>query len=135
MLLDETTLGEWALMLVLTSGVDPAARQETQAALAAVNGWGGDRYQTYLNMDTGEVMLVSKIQWDSAAEAQEYYNLLGTHINARFDLDDSETELIDMFDYLLLGYAQWQWEEDTTYYVLALSEEMCSTVLAAVVGE
>jgi hypothetical protein len=135
MLLDENTLGEWALMLVLTSGVDPAARQEAQAALAAVNGWGGDRYQTYLNMDTGEVMLVSKVQWDSAAEAQEYYNLLSTHINARFDLDDSETELIDMFDYLLLGYAQWQWEEDTTYYVLAPSEAVSSAVLAAVVGE
>ena len=135
MLLDENTLGEWALMLVLTSGVDPAARQDAQMALVAVTGWGGDLYQTYLNLDTGEVVLVSKARWDSAAEAEEYYNLLSTHITARFDLDDSETELIDMFNYLLLGYAQWQWEEDTTYYVLALSEEMCSTVLAAVVGE
>jgi len=135
MLLDENTLGEWSLMLVLTSGVDPAARQEAQTALAAVNGWGGDRYQTYLNMDTGEVVLVSKVQWDTAAEAEEYYNLLSAHINARFDLDDTETELIEMFDYLLLNYTQWQWEDDTTYYVLAPSEAVSTAVLAAVVGE
>ena len=135
MLLDENTLGEWALMLVLTSGVDPAARQETQAALAAVNGWGGDSYQTYLNMDTGEVVLVSKVQWDSTTEAQEYYNLLGAHINARFNSINTDAELLDMFNYLGLGYAQWQWVEDTTYYVLSPSVEISEAVLAAVVGE
>jgi hypothetical protein len=57
------------------------------------------------------------------------------HVTARFDLDDSETELIDIFNFLLLGYTQWQWEDDTTYYVLAPSEAVSAAVLAAVVGE
>lgn len=134
-LLDQNTLGEWNLMLLLTSGVDPAARQEIKTALSAVAGWGGDLYSTYFNPDAGQIVLVSKVQWDTIADAEEFYYLLETHVMARFDLDDTETEFIDMFSYLGLGYAQWQYEEDTSYYVLAPSEEISSSILAAVVGE
>jgi len=134
-LLDQNTLGEWNLLLVLTAGVDPAARQEIQSALSAVNGWGGDLYSTYFNPNTGQVVLVSKVQWDSAADAEEYYTMLGTHVNARFTSINTDAELLDMFNYLGLGYAQWQWVEDTTYYVLSPSVEISEAVLAAVIGE
>jgi hypothetical protein len=134
-LLDQDTLGEWGLLLMLSSGVDPAARQEIQSALSAVNGWGGDLYSTYFNPDTGQIVLVSKVQWDTAAEASEFINMLGTHVNARFASSNTDDDLSEMFAYLQLGYAQWQWEEDTTYYVLSPSVEISEAVLAAVVGE
>jgi len=134
-LLDQNTLGEWKLLLMLTSGVDPVARQEIQSALSAVNGWGGDLYSTYFNPDTGQVVLVSKVQWDTPADAEEFYNMLGTHVITRFDSINTDSELLDMFNYMMLGYAQWQWEDDTTYYVLSPSVEISEAVLATVVGE
>ena len=134
-LLDQNTLGEWKLLLVLTSGIDPAARIEIQSALSAVNGWGGDLYSTYFNNNTGEIVLVSKVQWDTVEDAEEYYNMLATHVGARFNSTNTDTELSEIFSYLLLGSAQWQWDGSTTYLVLAPSEEISTTVLAAVVGQ
>ena len=78
--------------------------------LSAVTGWGGDLYSTYFNPDTGQIVLVSKVQWDTAEDAQEYYDMLGTHVNARFTSINTDAELLDMFNYLQLGYAQWQWD-------------------------
>jgi hypothetical protein len=134
-LLDQNTLGEWSLLLVFTSGVDPAARQEITSAMSAVTGWGGDLYSTYFNPNTGQVVLVSKVTWDTPEDAQEYYDMLGVHVNTRFTSINTDAELLDMFNYLALGYANWYIDGSTTYYVLAPSEEVSTAVLNAVAGQ
>lgn len=134
-LLDQNTLGEWNLLLVFTSGIDPAARQEIQSAMSAVNGWGGDLYTTYFNPDTGQVVLVSKVTWDTPEDAEEYYDMLGVHVTARFTSYNNDPELSEISSYLQLGYTHWYVDGSTTYYVLAPSEEISMAVLEAVVGQ
>jgi len=41
-------------------------------AAAAADGWGGDRYAVYHHRETGSLVLVLRIAWDSAAEADEF---------------------------------------------------------------
>lgn len=134
-LLDQGIMGEWRTLLLLTSNIDPQARQEVGAALPAVTGWGGDAYSLYYNLDSGQAVLVLKTQWDTAEDAAEFYAALEAHILARFDLAESESELIEMFQYMQLGYAQYQLLEDTTYYILSPSEEVSAAVLEAATGD
>lgn len=130
-LLDQDTLGEWHTLLLLTSGVDPQARQVVESAMPAAAGWGGDIYQVYFNPTSGQVVLVLKTQWDASADAKEFYQALSKHVQARFDLADSESDLIEMFQYMQLGHAQFQIEDDVTYYILSPSEEISGEVLKA----
>jgi hypothetical protein len=131
-LLDQDVMGEWHTLLMLTSGVDPEARQSVDVAMPAVDGWGGDIYQVYFNSGTQQVVLVLKTQWDTSAEAQEFYNTLNQHVIARFDLADTDSNLIEMFQAMQLGYAQFQFDDDTTYYILSPSQEISQAVLDAV---
>lgn len=134
-LLDQDTMGEWHTLLMLTSGVDPEARQDVGTALPAVTGWGGDVYQVYFNPDAQQVVLALKTKWDTSADAEEFYNALNQHVIARFDLADSETDLLEMFQAMQLGYAQFQYQDDTTYYILSPSQEISQAVLEAVLEE
>jgi hypothetical protein len=134
-LLDQDSLGEWHTLLLLSSGIDPEARLSMEAAYPAVTGWGGDVYQVYFNSGAQQVVLVLKTRWDTIADAEEFYAALNQHVVARFDLSESESSLIEAFQMMQLGYAQFHLQEDTTYYVLSPSEEIAGAVLAAVLQE
>lgn len=134
-LFDQNTLGEWNLYLMLTSGVDPAARQSTEDALAAVEGWGGDTYQVYFHDETSQLLWISVVRWDTVADAAEFYDLLGIHETARFSIDDSEDELLEMFQYLGLVYTRRQLEGDTTYLLLSSEAEVSLTALEALLED
>jgi hypothetical protein len=131
-LLDQDVFGEWYTLLMLTSGVDPAARLSVDAAMPAVTGWSGDVYQVYFNPESQQVVLVLKTQWENADEATEFYTALNQHVLARFDLAETETDLIAMFQAMQLGHAQFQIQNDTTYYILSPSAEISAAVLEAV---
>ena len=134
-LIAQKTLGEWSTLLLLTSGVDQQARLDVNTALPAVTGWGGDLYSVYYNASSGQAVLVLKTRWDATEEAAEFYAQLEAHVLARFDLSESDGELIEMFQYMGLGYAQYQYVEDTTYYILSPSEEISTAVLEAVLAD
>ena len=134
-LFDQNTLGEWNLYLMLTSGVDPAARQAPEDALAAVEGWGGDTYQVFYHDETSQLLWISVVRWDTRADAIEFYNLLNEHETARFNLDDSEGDLIEMFQYLGLGYARMWHELDTTYLLLSSEADISRTALEALLED
>jgi hypothetical protein len=132
-LLNEGTLGELDTQLLLSSGIDPEARLADEAAKAAAAGWDGDLFDVYFNPDTQQAVLVLKTQWDSAADASDFFAQLQEHVTQRFNLSESETALAEMFGAMQLGHAQFQLKDDTTYYILSPSEEISLAVLEAVV--
>jgi hypothetical protein len=134
-LFDQNTLGEWNLYLMLTSGVDPAARQAPEDALAAVEGWGGDTYQMFYHDETSQLLWISVVRWDTRADAAEFYDLLGIHETARFSIDDSEGDLLEMFQYLGLVYTRRQLEGDTTYLLLSSEADVSLTALEALLED
>ena len=134
-LFDQNTLGEWNLYLMLTSGVDPAARQAPEDALAAVEGWGGDTYQVFYHDETSQLLWISVVRWDTRADAAEFYDLLGIHQTARFSIDDSEDELLEMFQYLGLAYTRRQLDGDTTYLLLSSEADVSLMALEALLED
>ncbi len=70
-LLHESTMGEAYLYLLLNDGVNDGYTDVT-SVWNAVKGWGGDRYQLYINDESGEVMFLMKTIWDTELDAEEF---------------------------------------------------------------
>ncbi|HLG17939.1 MAG TPA: hypothetical protein VJH03_26085 [Blastocatellia bacterium] len=60
--------GEFGCMVLLAEFI-PRPR-----AVAAADGWGGDRYVLYENKRTGSLVLAQFTTWDSAADAKEFFD-------------------------------------------------------------
>ena len=62
----DTTFGEFYLREYLKTQLPNA-----QATLAAA-GWGGDHYQLYHNIETGQLAWLMRIEWDSSQDTSEF---------------------------------------------------------------
>jgi hypothetical protein len=69
--LHESTMGEAYLYLLLNGGVNDGYT-DVSTVWEAVKGWGGDRYQLYVNDQSDKVVFVSKTVWDSELDAEEF---------------------------------------------------------------
>lgn len=67
--LEEDTLGELGLRLILAEAIGPVAAGE------AARGWGGDRYQLLRRGDEGPLAIVIRTRWDSPEDADEFVAL------------------------------------------------------------
>lgn len=84
-LVDSNVLGEWTTYLMLGYGADLDAQLDDETARKAATGWGGDRYQVYVNRDSGEVVLVAHWVWDSAIDANTFDRALRDYMDSRFN--------------------------------------------------
>jgi hypothetical protein len=73
--LDEDTLGELYLRIYLEHGLS------IDRAIAACEGWGGDRYQVLTN-EQGQLALVLRTAWDDQAAATRFFDAAATYANA-----------------------------------------------------
>jgi hypothetical protein len=74
----EDVLGEFTLRLYLEQQL------ESRAAADAAAGWGGDRYVVFQNPESGAILMVMRLIWDSEEEAAEFYDAYGTFGESRF---------------------------------------------------
>lgn len=83
--LDVNTFGELIIGIFLDSGhVRPST------ALEAAEGWGGDEYVVVATDE--DIALVWTIEWDSEAEAEEFFTVLSAHERNRFDVGGGPAE-------------------------------------------
>ena len=78
------SLGEWRTYLLLSTSVDEAARLSDETARQAAKGWGGDRYQAYVNDALGQNVLAAEWAWDTPQDAAEFKQALNTYLDLRF---------------------------------------------------
>lgn len=83
------SLGEWLTYMILSQGVEEAARLADDPASEAAAGWGGDRVQTYSRAD-GSVLLAAHYIWDSEADADEWLTAMQQHLEARLAVDATD---------------------------------------------
>ncbi len=83
-LIASDALGEWRTSLLLSSGVDETARLSEETAQQAAAGWGGDRYEVYLNPQTDQTVLAAQWAWDKPQDAAEFKQALSAYLDLRF---------------------------------------------------
>lgn len=72
--IDDNTLGEWYTYLLLSQAYVSDWNLPLAAAELAAEGWGGDRYIVYNQPATDENVLIYRSQWDTEADAAEFWD-------------------------------------------------------------
>jgi hypothetical protein len=83
-LLESNSLGEWMTYLLLGYGADVDSQLADSVARAAAVGWGGDRYQVYVEDATGKIALAARWTWDTAPDSYAFRGAMDTYLNGRF---------------------------------------------------
>lgn len=76
--LDLDINGEFGYFLILREFIDK------NEARTAAEGWGGDRYALYENGKTGKLLLAQLSSWDTAKDAEEFYQAYAERTAARY---------------------------------------------------
>ena len=76
---DHDVNGEWGYYLIL----DEFLKSKSDS-LKAASGWGGDHYVLYEGPRPGDVLLAQYTQWDTEADAAEFFNAYVRRTSARY---------------------------------------------------
>ncbi len=71
--IDRNTMGEWYTYLILGKPLSIDWALEEEQALSAAEGWGGDQYLVYHHFENDEDALIFLNEWDTQADADEYW--------------------------------------------------------------
>ena len=82
--IENDTLGEWYVYMILAKAYNPQHRLFDSLALDAAEGWGGDRYSVLKNDQSGEAAGMVAINWDSEADATAALRAFNDYSNLRF---------------------------------------------------
>lgn len=88
---DANVMGEWYTYLLLSYGYAEEARIPQKQAAAAAEGWGGDTYSVVWNDEAGAGVSVLLSQWESAQDADEFWQALSDYGTARWEAPDATT--------------------------------------------
>lgn len=126
---DDNVLGEWYIYLVLATGRDPGARLSEEEASAAAAGWGGDRYEVYLNDQTGELVLAMDTRWDTARDAGEFWAAFERYGAARWGSPAESTADRLAWDSSEDGRVVVQHSGDRVIWVVASDQSLAEQVI------
>jgi hypothetical protein len=71
--IDRNTMGEWYTYLMLGKPLSSDWALEEDIAFSAAEGWGGDQYLVYHHFENDEDVLIFLNEWDTQADADEYW--------------------------------------------------------------
>ena len=82
--IERNTMGEWYNYLMLSKPLSSDWALPDDVALAATEGWGGDLYLVYHQSEKDEDALVSVSEWDTQADADEYWQAFTQYASKRW---------------------------------------------------
>ncbi|MCP4426960.1 MAG: hypothetical protein GY803_20920, partial [Chloroflexi bacterium] len=85
-LLDEDTLGEFYLRQYLGQQLD------ADSAVAAAEGWGGDRYAVYENEADGALVMALRLVWDTPEDWGEFMSVYPQYLSGLLGTEDAVLE-------------------------------------------
>jgi hypothetical protein len=92
---NQSTMGEWELFVTMSNGNHSSINSTGLDAAQATSGWGGDRYQLFINLDTDETIFVQEIVWDTQADADEFFRYFQQYGSNRWAVTQ-ETNRMDL---------------------------------------
>ena len=82
--IERDSLGEWYTYLILAAPGKGQVALSEQDAAAAADGWGGDQYVILQQNGSSKAVLVAFSQWDTAPDAEEFWQQLSTYGSKRW---------------------------------------------------
>lgn len=113
--LEQNNMGEWYTYLILSAGYDSTSRIDEDTAADAVEGWLGDTYVAYINRSAKGFVLAWQQDWETTADADEYWDAL-TQFARSFDDVDIANRQMTWTDYR--GTSRLLRIGNTTYWLI-----------------
>ncbi len=120
--IDRGVMGEWYSYLILAKGLDQNARLDESDAGFAAEGWGGDSYVVYYDVENENTVMVLHTSWDTSADADEFAEAFRDYAKARFGTSSTDTWQGED------GYHSFHHEGNTTTWVLAPDADTAQVV-------
>ncbi len=89
--IERNTLGEWYAYLMLGKPLSADWALPEEQALSAAEGWGGDLYLVYQHVENDEDVLISVSEWDTQADADEYWQAFTKYAAMRWGSSTQNT--------------------------------------------
>lgn len=89
--IDRNTFGEWYTYLMFAKPLSTNWAIADEDATVAAEGWGGDEYLVYHNQDLDQDVLISLSQWDTQADANEYWDTFTSYGTNRWGTTTKNT--------------------------------------------
>lgn len=89
--IERNTLGEWYTYLMLAKPLSSAWALQEDEALVAAEGWGGDQYLVYHQVENDEDVLISVSEWDTQTDADEYWQAFTRYALKRWGSTSQKT--------------------------------------------
>ena len=90
--IDRNTMGEWYTYLILGKPLSTDWALEEEKALSAAEGWGGDQYLVYHHFENDEDVLIFLNDWDTQADADEFWQAFSEYAIKRWGNTDQRTD-------------------------------------------
>jgi hypothetical protein len=123
-------LGEWYTYLVLTQSIEPAAALPPDTARSAAAGWGGDLYAAYLFEDTQQILLAHRFAWDTAADAEEFWDAFNDYGRGRWGSPDSSSSDRLVWEETAHGYVTTIFNNDEVLWLITPNATTADQILA-----
>lgn len=88
--IDDNTLGEWYTYLLLSHSYQPDWNLSNEDAMAASEGWGGDRYVIFEQKEGEGTVLAYRSEWDTIEDANEFWQYFGRYGQSRWGEPEQE---------------------------------------------
>jgi hypothetical protein len=123
-------LGEWYTYLVLTQSIEPAAALPPDTARSAAAGWGGDLYAAYLFEDTQQILLAHRFAWDTAVDAEEFWDAFNDYGRGRWGSPDSSSSDRLVWEETAHGYVTTIFNNDEVLWLITPNATTADQILA-----
>jgi hypothetical protein len=128
---DRNVMGEWYTYLVLADGRDASYRLDTQTAKDAAAGWGGDTYVYYTDDAAKQFVLVWDSQWDTANDADQFWQASRTYGNDRWGTPTSDSSSAISWQSDTDGKISMSQSGNSVVWVLAPTQQLQSQIVGA----
>jgi hypothetical protein len=123
------TLGEWKLLLTLTSGADLQYRLDEDTGNRAASGWGGDILQIYQNKATDKFIVIFNSVWDTKKDAEEFIKAFGLYGGLRWGQSIVNTENRFEWNNPETGYIVIYKNENEVIWIIAPRNELIKKII------
>jgi hypothetical protein len=130
---DRNVMGEWYTYLILAYGRDTSFQIDDETAKTAAEGWGGDTYVYYTNTNNDKFAFVWLSQWDTAADADEFYQASLTYGNARWG-ETTPSDGIASWHSTTDGFVTIRQSGDKVLWLMAPSKNLQTSILSSIPG-
>ena len=130
-LMEQGVMGEWYTYLILAHGINPVTWVADSTGKIAAEGWGGDSYMVYHDIEDNKTSMVLKTEWESREDAEEFLDAFIIYADSRFGVPIESTSNFYSWESITQTNL-FKIDNNFTTWILAPEKSLAVTILTEI---